>query len=582
MKSYLYFSALICAILAFQGVFNLATANDCTTAPSLVPNAADPEVCASPYPIITTFTGGCNEPTGNNEPDGYYGNPCTQDLWFKYEPGGTNLLQYNMAFEINFNFATAATVTAYLFYSESKDGAGAVPECDWNDNSTSPFSIKEKTTWFVGTGPSSQVLYSEGLDGSGTYFLVLQRQSGTGGTVEVCIRQMVSKPPCGPPANDRCSNATAFTLGNGIDPIAAAGGVTGGAWSESIDGTTICATKQRINNECNTAGNTEDHYRGSAGLDFCIPNRQVGYTFPTPCMVDLENTVYFTFQLPAGAPTNGWYLHVGDLNCPSLGGTNAISVLVVTNLDCNNSANTNYYRCGSPISGGASLPASSGSVNLGTLSLATTYGVIVDGSQGGSCNFKLLLTRSSGSPVLPAEFAYLEGFNSGYQNHLKWETESETDNSFFEIKRSIDGENFETIGTIFGSGTSEASQTYSFTDDQAPIGLAYYQIVAIDVNGYETRSEKFSIRREHEGFLLHDIAPVPMLDQVSLRFTTPYDGIANIEFLDLSGRSVKQENVNISSGTHRVKIQVSDLAAGVYVVRFQQGDTQIIRKVIKQ
>jgi hypothetical protein len=66
---------------------------------------------------------------------------------------------------------------------------------------------------------------------------------------------------------------------------------------------------------------------------------------------------------------------------------------------------------------------------------------------------------------------------------LTWETVTERNNSYFEIERSRDGEEFTSIGKIAGAGNSQLKRNYNFTDTYPMGGLAYYRLVQVDFDG---------------------------------------------------------------------------------------------------
>ncbi len=91
-----------------------------------------------------------------------------------------------------------------------------------------------------------------------------------------------------------------------------------------------------------------------------------------------------------------------------------------------------------------------------------------------------------------------EYMQSGQAVSCRWSTASELDNDYFTIQRSPDGEQWQNIGTIDGSGSSQVVNKYLF-NDQSPIrGLSYYRIKQTDFNGESKYSEIRSVHRENQ------------------------------------------------------------------------------------
>lgn len=67
---------------------------------------------------------------------------------------------------------------------------------------------------------------------------------------------------------------------------------------------------------------------------------------------------------------------------------------------------------------------------------------------------------------------------------INWSTESESNNWKFEIQRSTNGINWETIGTVYSQNpNSSQTQLYSFTDVLPLNGINYYRLNQVDFNG---------------------------------------------------------------------------------------------------
>ena len=66
---------------------------------------------------------------------------------------------------------------------------------------------------------------------------------------------------------------------------------------------------------------------------------------------------------------------------------------------------------------------------------------------------------------------------------INWEVASQTNNDYFEIQRSIDVVNWETIKTVTGAGNSNRQMSYSIKDENPIIGQSYYRLTQTDYDG---------------------------------------------------------------------------------------------------
>ena len=72
---------------------------------------------------------------------------------------------------------------------------------------------------------------------------------------------------------------------------------------------------------------------------------------------------------------------------------------------------------------------------------------------------------------------------------LDWTVASQVNNDYYEIQRSIDVEQWETIEKVIGAGTNNTQMHYSIIDDNPVLGISYYRLKQTDYNG---ESETFN------------------------------------------------------------------------------------------
>lgn len=85
--------------------------------------------------------------------------------------------------------------------------------------------------------------------------------------------------------------------------------------------------------------------------------------------------------------------------------------------------------------------------------------------------------------TLPIQLLDFEASRKEQAVQLKWNTASEQNNDYFEIERSLDGENWDRITSIDGAGNSGNLLNYQFLDSEAPEARLYYRLKQVDFNG---------------------------------------------------------------------------------------------------
>lgn len=98
-------------------------------------------------------------------------------------------------------------------------------------------------------------------------------------------------------------------------------------------------------------------------------------------------------------------------------------------------------------------------------------------------SFSPYAVSSNAAAPLPVKLVAFAAERTGKGVACSWKTASETNNSYFEVERSLDGQRFERVGTVAGSGTMAISHSYSLLDDKAPISTLYYRLRQVDVDG---------------------------------------------------------------------------------------------------
>ena len=87
--------------------------------------------------------------------------------------------------------------------------------------------------------------------------------------------------------------------------------------------------------------------------------------------------------------------------------------------------------------------------------------------------------------ILPITLSSFTGIWNGKAPELRWTTQLEINNSYFDLERSFNGRNFERAGVVSGQINSSVITNYQFTDYAVSntTGLVYYRLKQVDVDG---------------------------------------------------------------------------------------------------
>ena len=167
--------------------------------------------------------------------------------------------------------------------------------------------------------------------------------------------------------------------------------------------------------------------------------------------------------------------------------------------------------------------------------------------------------------TLPLELVYFKGSLQDNATLLQWETMNESNTSYFGVERSIDGRNFDGIGTVAANGASGGPNKYSYTDNDV-INLAssviYYRLRMVDVDGQYKYSNVVTIYLADVTMMR--LSPNPTSGETRMMINAAADGMVHWKLTDNNGKVVMQNSVRLRKGNNNVTINVSKLSRGMY------------------
>jgi hypothetical protein len=175
--------------------------------------------------------------------------------------------------------------------------------------------------------------------------------------------------------------------------------------------------------------------------------------------------------------------------------------------------------------------------------------------------------------VLPVE---LTSFQVSLENKAvacDWWTETELNNDFFTVERSLDGIHFEAIAYLKGAGTSLDPLHYKIYDYDPYLDvISYYRLSQTDLNGITRLHDTRSIKPERTNELT--ISPNP--SNGTIKITGDYTTLLGSKLFDTSGREIALNH----SSTEINEITVSSLPIGVYTLVYFDNEETISERII--
>jgi hypothetical protein len=173
---------------------------------------------------------------------------------------------------------------------------------------------------------------------------------------------------------------------------------------------------------------------------------------------------------------------------------------------------------------------------------------------------------SGNSVALPVTLSSLSGWQEGNRVNLQWTTESERNNDYFEVEKSLNGDTFLSIGKVKGSGTTSEKLTYNFRDGEITKARIFYRLRQVDFDKTEVFSKVIAVNIDNVDPIEFSFYPNPVTETLKISSTSPYRDVLAVTIFDQSGRPVlRREKENF--GQDPLDIDVNHLPPGTYVVR---------------
>jgi sugar lactone lactonase YvrE len=219
---------------------------------------------------------------------------------------------------------------------------------------------------------------------------------------------------------------------------------------------------------------------------------------------------------------------------------------------------------------GLSFNATTGTIS-GTptvVTAATNYSITATNSSGISSTVISIATTTT-TPVVLNSFILEKNARTAI---LNWSTASEINNKYFEVQRSIDSKTFSTIGIVEAKGFAGE---YLFKDENPFVGINYYRLKQVDIDGKFSFSETKSVKFDGDGKLSFVMYPNPAKEKVNV-YANAFFGKGEIIITDISGKQIQQQVLVVGNNT----IEIKNLTKGIYFVNIVTEKEKQTQKLV--
>ncbi|TGE18637.1 T9SS type A sorting domain-containing protein [Hymenobacter elongatus] len=170
---------------------------------------------------------------------------------------------------------------------------------------------------------------------------------------------------------------------------------------------------------------------------------------------------------------------------------------------------------------------------------------------------------------LPVELTSFEAARQTGVVLLKWATASEKNNDRFEVQRSADGQQFVTISTVQGSGTTTTGNSYTSKDAEPLSDVSYYRLQQVDQDGTVSYSPVRVINA-----VVAAAYPSPTYDLLNL----PASAVgSSYRVFNALGQTLLEGKVSATGA-----VNVQRLVPGSYFLEVGTGKNQVSQRFIRQ
>jgi len=193
---------------------------------------------------------------------------------------------------------------------------------------------------------------------------------------------------------------------------------------------------------------------------------------------------------------------------------------------------------------------------------------------GQSATQELILASADAGSTLPIQLMSFTAEAVDRNVRLHWETATELNNEFFTVERSPDGNVWVAIETLDGGRTTSTNRTYSYVDSKPLLGQAYYRLRQTDFDGTYT----LSAVRAVEIARVAEPALFPTVTRTNVQVQGSPSHLENIHVYSLGGQEVTNLTVRYSVSDTQIKLDLSRLAAGAYIVKCPGYSSRVIKQ----
>jgi len=172
--------------------------------------------------------------------------------------------------------------------------------------------------------------------------------------------------------------------------------------------------------------------------------------------------------------------------------------------------------------------------------------------------------------LLPITFTLFTATQNKHTVQLAWAMANDEQVSYYTVERHTGGTDFKELYKV--SRYAKNNYTYGITDTTAMDGLNYYRIKETGNDGKIVYSKIVAVTLP--GTIKATAYPNPVLNSLNIRLQAAAAHKTQLSIYNVAGKLVQQKNIQLTQGNNQLRIDVSTLAAGAYILRLNGENMQ--------
>jgi stage V sporulation protein SpoVS len=182
-------------------------------------------------------------------------------------------------------------------------------------------------------------------------------------------------------------------------------------------------------------------------------------------------------------------------------------------------------------------------------------------------------------PLPLNELKSFTGKSTPAGNILQWQMHSVENIVGFEVQRTVDRVQYQTIAYRDNSG----QLSYEATDENPAAETNYYRLKVIRANNQVDYSPVITITTHNAAqFQWFSMQPNPASQQVTVRLFVKQNTEAKITLYQSTGQQLRKKPLHLSPGQNTLSIPLQSLANGVYWMAIEAQGVRLIKTFIKK